>query len=406
MHTFVRRLLSITLPLLLAAGTARAGGGYVQTNLVTNNQSLMTAQQTDPNLQGAWGLSFSNTSPFWISDQAANFNGSGAATIYRVSNTYPPTASIAPLVVGVTNQGNAPPNPNMTNGPTGQVNTSAPGITTGSTDFLVGTSKAAFIFANLDGSISGWNGGASSTITATVAGASFTGLAIGNLPGPGGAAQIYAADQNSGNIDVINNKWQMTGTFSDPNFSKFPSGYAAFNVQNLNVNGTQTLFVTYANQSTSGGIIDEFSTNGTFIKTLISDTAGVHLNAPWGVAIAPQGWGQFGGDLLVGNNNAGPGGLTEINAYNLTTGAFAGTLTLNTGQPFSVTELWALSFGNGGGAGSKDTLFFTAGLDNNTNGLFGAISVPEPSSAVLGLIAMGVLTGGWRWKNRRRAARS
>ena len=272
----------------------------------------------------------------------------------------------------------------MTNGPTGQVSTGAPGITTGSTDFLVGTSKADFIFANLDGSISGWNGGASSTIEATVPGASFTGLAIGNTST--GAAQIYAADQNSGNIDIFNSKWQMTGTMSDPNFANFPAGYAAFNVQNLSVNGTQTLFVTYANQSTGGGIVDEFTTNGTFIKTLIDDTAGVHLDAPWGLAIAPANWGQFGGDLLVGNNNANSAGLTEINAYNLTTGAFEGTLMLNTGQPFSETELWALSFGNGAGAGSTDTLFFTAGLANNTDGLFGAISVqsvPEPSSAVV-----------------------
>jgi uncharacterized protein (TIGR03118 family) len=406
MRSFVCRLVSITLSLFLAVGTARAGGVYVQTNLVSNNQSIMTAQQTDPNLQGAWGLSFSTTSPFWISDQAVNLNGSGAATVYRVSTTQPPSSSGPLLTVGITNQGNAPPNPNMTNGPTGQVNTGAPGINTVSTDFPVGTSKAAFIFANLDGSISGWNGGAKSTIETTVPGASFTGLAIGNLPGPGGAAQLYAADQNSGNIDVINNKWTMTGTFSDPNFAKFPSGYATFNVQNLSVNGTQTLFVTYANQSTSGGIVDEFSTNGTFIKTLISDTAGAHLNSPWGLAIAPQGWGQFGGDLLVGNNNAGPDGRTEINAYNLS-GAWQGTLTLDTGQPFSATELWALSFGNGVGAGSTDTLFFTAGLDNNTNGLFGAISsVPEPSSAVLGLIALGVLAGSWRWKNRRRNTRS
>ena len=111
----------------------------------------------------------------------------------------------------------------------------------------------------------------------------------------------------------------MTGSFTDPNFSNFPTGYAAFNVQNLSVNGTQTLFVTFANQATSGGIVDEFTTDGTFIKTLINDTAGPHLNSPWGLAIAPAGWGQFGGDLLVGNNNPDPDGLTGINAYNLTT---------------------------------------------------------------------------------------
>jgi len=398
MHTFVCRLASLAFCLLLAVGTARAGD-YIQTNLVTNNQSLATAQQTDPNLQGTWGLAFSSGSPLWVSNQFT-----GTATIYKL-NVKPPT--VEGLVVGVTNQGGAPPSgPAMTNGPTGQVATGAPGITTGSTDFQVGTAKAAFIFANLDGSISGWGGGAKSTIETIVTGASFTGLAIGNLPGPGGAAQLYAADQNSGNIDVINSKWQMTGSFSDPNFGKFPTGYAAFNVQNLSVNGTQTIFVTFANQSTSGGIVDEFSTNGTFIKTLISDTAGTHLNSPWGLAIAPQGWGQFGGDLLVGNNNAGPDGLTEINAYNLN-GVWQGTLTLNSGQPFSATELWALSFGNGGSAGSTNTLYFTAGLDNNANGLIGAISpVPEPSSALLGLIAMGVVAGGWRWKNRRRSGRS
>ena len=406
MHTFVRRLLSITLPLLLAAGTARAGGGYVQTNLVTNNQSLMTAQQTDPNLQGAWGLSFSNTSPFWISDQAANFNGSGAATIYRVSNTSSSDRLHRAAGSGGHEPGERSPEPQHDQWPDGPGEHQRTGDHHGLDGLPCRHFQGRLHFRQSGRLDFGVERGCELDDHGDRRGCLLHRAGDRQPAGAGGAAQIYAADQNSGNIDVINNKWQMTGTFSDPNFSKFPSGYAAFNVQNLNVNGTQTLFVTYANQSTSGGIIDEFSTNGTFIKTLISDTAGVHLNAPWGVAIAPQGWGQFGGDLLVGNNNAGPGGLTEINAYNLTTGAFAGTLTLNTGQPFSVTELWALSFGNGGGAGSEDTLFFTAGLDNNTNGLFGAISVPEPSSAVLGLIAMGVLTGGWRWKNRRRLARS
>ena len=280
------------------------------------------------------------------------------------------------LIVGVTNQGNAAPS--SANGPTGQVSPAAPGITTSSTaDFQLNGAQAEFIFANLDGSISAWNGVPSSTIEATVAGASFTGLAIGNTST--GAAQLYAADQNSGNIDVFNSQWQMTGSFTDPNFSQFPTGYAAFNVQNLSVNGTQTLFVTFANQATSGGIVDEFTTNGTFIKTLIDDPAGQHLDSPWGLAIAPASWGQFGGDLLVGNNN-GPG---EINAYNLN-GVFEGTLMLSTGQPFAAADLWAISFGNGSAAGSQNTLFFTAGLASNTDGLFGAISaqsVPEPSTA-------------------------
>ena len=267
---------------MVVAGTARAGGVYVETDLVSNGTVPHTV--TDPNLQGAWGLSFSTTSPFWISDANANFGGSGASTVYSVTKTFPPSSSGALLTVGVPNMGNAPPNPDM-NGPTGQVSTGAPGITTMLTDFQVSGGKANFIFANLDGTISAWRGGLSpanqSQITATVANASFTGLAIGNLPG-GGAAQIYGADQNSGNIVVINNQWQATKTFTDPNFGTFPSGYAAFNVQNLSLHGTQTLFVTFANQSTSGGIVDEFNTDGTFIKTLVNDTAGTHLKRALG----------------------------------------------------------------------------------------------------------------------------
>jgi uncharacterized protein (TIGR03118 family) len=400
------RLALIAIVLFIATSTTRGGDVYVQTNLVSNIPGM--AELTDPNLQGAWGLSSSVNPPnteFWVSN-----NASDTSTLYSVSPTTN-TPSILSLVVPVPNQGGAAPNQAL-NGPTGQVSTTAAGITTSSTnDFQINngtnSARAAFIFANVDGSISGWRGG-NAVIQTVVPGASFTGLAIGNLPGPGGAAQLYAADQNSGNIDVINSKWQTVGSFKDPNFGNFPTGYAAFNVQNLNVNGTQTLFVTYANQSTTGGIVDEFSTNGTFIKTLIDDTAGTHLSAPWGLAIAPAGWGQFGGDLLVGNNNPGLDGNTEINAYNLTTGAYEGTLMLNTGLPFSETELWALSFGTGGSeGGSTNTLFFTAGLDGNTNGLFGSItvsSVPEPSSAVIGLIAIaiGAFTGCWKLKNRQR----
>jgi uncharacterized protein (TIGR03118 family) len=405
MQPISHRFALMTCALLVAAGTARAGGVYVQTNLVSNG--AVPAQQTDANLKNPWGLSFSTGSPFWISDQASNSNGSSVTTLYGVSHTSPLSSSGTLLTVGVTNQGNAAPS--QSNGPTGQVATGAPGIATLSTDFQVSGAKANFIFANMDGSISAWRGGLTpalqSQIVATVAGASFTGLAIGNLPGPGGAAQIYAADQNSGNIDVLNSKWQTTGSFKDPNFATFPTGYAAFDVKNLSVNGTPTLFVTYANQATGGGIVDEFKTDGTFIKTLINDTAGAHLDAPWGLAIAPKSFGPFGGDLLVGNNNANSAGLTEINAYNLS-GAFQGTLTLNTGQPFSETDLWSLSFGSGGNAGATNTLYFTAGLASNTDGLFGAISVPEPSSAVLGLIALGMVAGGWQLKNRCRPQKS
>ena len=397
----IRLLVCLVCSFLSTASTTRAGDLYSQTNLVSDG--AVAAQQIDPNLKDPWGLAISKTSPFWISDQAANVtvggNPTSVTTLYTVP-AGPPGNGLATngtvTTFGVVNQGGAAPN-GENNGPTGQVSTTAAGITTSATtdfQFTAGgsTGRAAFIFANLDGSISAWKGGLAESVvqpTAVIPGASFTGLAIGNTST--GAAQLYAADQNSGNVYIFNNKWQMTGTITDPN--GLPAGYKAFNVQNLSVNGVQTLFVTYANQSTSGGIVVEYNTNGGYIQTLINDQAGANLNAPWGLAIAPSNFGAFSGDLLVGNNN-GPG---EINAYNLS-GGLEGTLMLN-----NAADLWALSFGNGGNGGAQNVLYFTAGLDSNTDGLFGAISaVPEPSTGVLAFIAMAVLAARVTYKKARR----
>lgn len=399
MHPIGRRTSAMALALMLAAGAARAGDGYYQTDLVSDIPGM--ALVTDPNLMDPWGIAQSTRSPFWISDQATSI-----ASVYSVDpvTQQPTVLSLAP---SLPNLGGAPPSPPPVeaDGPTGQVSTSAAGITTSATDFNFTsggvTGKAGFIFANLDGSISAWKSASTPAATvASVAGASFTGLAIGNSSsGP----QLYAADQNSGNIYVFDNKFNMVGTFSDPNYAALSAlGYKTFNVQNLLVNGVQTLFVTYANQATSGGVVDEFTTNGTFIKTVISDTAGVNLAAPWGLAIAPTSWGQFGGDLLVANNN-GPG---TINAYTLG-GVFQGSLTVNVGPAGMPADLWSITFGNGSASGgSANTLYFTAGLASNGDGLFGALSVPEPGTALLGLIAMGSVTAAWGWRRCRAAARA
>ena len=185
----------------------------------------------------------------------------------------------------------------------------------------------------------------------------------------------------------------MTGSFTDPNL---PAGYSAFNVQNIN----GILYVTFVNPNNPiGGIVDEFKTDGTFITRLITDDGGAHLDTPWGLAIAPKGWGQFGGDLLVGNND----GDGTINAYTLA-GVWQGQIQLTNGTTFSQGELWGMTFGNGGNGGSANVLYFAAGLPGASGGLIGALSVPEPSSAVMGLIAIVALAGGWRWKNRRRLA--
>jgi uncharacterized protein (TIGR03118 family) len=390
MRTITDRLTGIALTLLLAASTARAGGGYTQTNLVSNMPGV--AQQTDPNLINPWGISFSTGSPFWISNQGAGALNIGTSTLYGVpSATGGLNSGPTLLTVTIPNISNAAPSAD--NGPTGQVNTSAPGITTGASDFLLNGTKASFIFANLDGSISAWNGGGAATIMATVAGASFTGLGIGNS---GGAAFLYAADQHSANVDIFNSSWHMTGQLTtDPNL---PSGFTAFNVQNLG----GILYVTYANpNSPLGGIVDEYRTDGTLLTRLITDTAGTHLQTPYGVAIAPAGWGQFGGDLLIGNND----GDGTINAYTLG-GVWQGQLTLANGTVFSEAEMWGLTFGNGGNGGSPNVLYFAAGLEGQTNGLFGALSVPEPGSGVLGVIALGTLGVGWTWKKRRHPASS
>ena len=376
------RALALLAPVCLAVGQARAQ--YVETNLVSNEPGV--APVTDPNLIDPWGLAMSATSPLWVANQ-----GSGTATVYKITGA---SSSTTQLTEGVANIGGAAPSD--ANGPTGQVSTASPGVTTGTADFQVSGSKASFIFANLDSSISAWRGGmTTSSITATVAGASFTGLAIGDTSS--GTAEIYAADQNSDNVDIFNGQWQQVGALTDPSL---PAGFTAFNVQNID----GTLFVTYANPNDAlGGVVDEFSTNGTMITRLITDPAGTHLQTPWGIALAPAGWGPFGGDLLIGNND----GDGTINAYSLS-GVQEGQITLSTDSLFTEEQLWGLTFGNGGSSGSPDDLYFAAGYTADaTNGLIGAISIPEPSAAALGLIGVGLLASGRgrRVRNWGRAAR-
>ena len=360
---------------------------YLQTNLVSDVQGV--AQFTDPNLKDPWGVSFTATSPFWISDQASNFTNASTGIASAVTTLHTGSGSPVPLIVNIPNLNNAPPDA-ATNGPTGQVTPGAPGINpTNPTDFpVVGPNggaphKASFIFANMDGSISAWAGGNSrtpianttATIVASVAGASFTGLAIANDPAAAvnGASgvQIYAADQNSGKVDVFNTSWAQVGTLTDPH--GLPAGFTAFNVQNLD----GLLYVTYTNQSIpSGGVVDVYKPDGTFVSRLINDPAGKWLDNPWGLTIAPQSFGKFGGDLLVGNN----GGNGWINAFDPMNGHFKGVLKLASGQPFSENNLWALSFGNGGSGGLANTLYFTAG-PGGTDGLFGSLQAIPSLSA-------------------------
>lgn len=328
---------------------------YLQTDLVSDVPGM--AATTDPNLKNPWGMSFSATSPFWISNEATN-----TATLYNGAGV--PNSSVVVTVPG---------------GPTGQVQNSA-----GAGNFLVGSSAASFIFDTLSGTISAWNSslgtmGTASTMVPT-SGAVYTGLALGNN---GTANYLYAANFSSGGgIDVFDSNWHQVnsttfaGKFVDPSI---PAGYVPFNIQLIGNN----LYVEYAEVgSTPGnamrglglGFVDEYDLNGNLEATLISKG---QLDAPWGVTLAPATFGQFSGDLLVGNFGNG-----EINAFDPNSGTYLGTLDGPGGTPIVVNNLWALDFRTNGGDGSDpDALYFDAGINGQKDGLFGELTLaPEPSA--------------------------
>jgi uncharacterized protein (TIGR03118 family) len=316
--------------------------GYFQTNLTSDIPGL--APNTDPSLKNPWGMSFSATSPFWISDQATDlatlYNGAGVPQALVV--TVPPAA-----------------------GPTGQVFTGGQGFT--------GSNGAeSFVFSTLGGTIDGWNAGttAVSQFTATD-GAVYTGLALMGT-------KLYAADTKNGKIDVFSNTFQkaapVAGAFVD---AGVPAGFTPYNIQTVN----NKLYVEYAQRNQPGGFVAVFDANGNLLQH-ISDS---HFNSPWGVTLAPSGFGQFANDLLVGNFNDG-----MINAFDPVSGSFIGTLSDSTGKPIVNSGLWALEFRSSASGFDSNTLFFSAGINAEKDGLFGELqTVPEP--ATVGFGAAGLL---------------
>jgi uncharacterized protein (TIGR03118 family) len=333
-----------------------ARGSFHQTNLVSNIPGL--ALSTDANLKNPWGLSSSATSPIWVSD-----NNAGVSTLYRGDG------STVSLVVTIP----APDSP--TGGtPTGTV------FNTTASDFQVskGTAKAKalFLFATEDGTILGWNpavGGTSATIAVDKSaipdaanGAVYKGLTLGTA---GANNYLYAANFRSGNVDVFDKDFHqvtLAGSFSDPNL---PSGFAPFGVENL---GGQ-IFVTYAKQDADrhddvrgpgNGVVDVFATDGTLVRRFAT---GGTLNSPWGLAMSPATFGNFHGDVLVGNFGDG-----RINAFT-PAGVLRGQLKSETSAAIEIEGLWGLRFGNGGSGGDPGTLFFAAGINDEADGLFGKI---------------------------------
>jgi uncharacterized protein (TIGR03118 family) len=368
----------------------RADTLYQQTDLVSDVPGL--AQVTDPNLVNPWGVSFSAASPWWVSNA-----GNNTSTLYAVTSA---GVTVNPLVVAIPTTGSGP------QGPTGQVNNST------ASDFVIPTdnAKASFIFANLNGTISAWNGALSpntqAVVVATTAGASYTGLALGsNASGN----LLYAANSGAGKIDVFNGSFASVNlganAFAAP--AGLPAGLVPFNVQNVGGN----IVVTYAPSGHAAqagavegqGAVAVFDSSGNYkAGSLI---AGGKLASPWGVALAPAGFGSFGGDLLVGNFAYG---FSEINAFDPATGAYLGTLTGANGTILN-QGLWDLFFGIGGNNGDPNTLYFAAGIMGEQHGLLGAITpqqgvVPEPSTIALLLTGVLVLQGARRYLARRHLA--
>ncbi|MGA8025918.1 MAG: TIGR03118 family protein [Bryobacteraceae bacterium] len=343
---------------------------FEQINLVSDLPGENTLNPTpDPNLKNPWGVSFSPTSPFWISNQ-----GSGTATLYDgIGNKVNLTVPIPPGTPPLT-------------GPTGQVFSGGSGFA------LPGGSPAFFIFDTLNGTLDGWGGTNPAVQLASTPGAIYTGLALASSKS---SNYLYAAD-STGAIRVFDSSYHqvtLTGNFTDPHAV---TGFVPFNIQLIG----SSLYVTYAQLSAKGtglpgGYVDVFNTNGTFVKRLAT---GGPLYAPWGITMAPAGFGSFGNDLLVGNFGNG-----EINAYNPTTDAWVGTLDGPGGKPVVNDFLWSLEFRTGGPNVNTDALYFTAGINNQKDGLFGEID-PAPEPVSFGLAALGTFAVGVLYIRRRKAS--
>ncbi len=331
---FFLAILAIGAPLLAGPITA-----YSQTTLVSS--------ATDPDLINPWGVSFSATSPFWVSD-----NGTGRATLYNSSGVK------QGLVVSM---------PAGSADITGQV-------FNGTASF----NNDLFLFASEDGTIAGWRGALGTTAEQlfAVGGADYKGLSITSTKDT-----LFAANFGAGTIDQFNSAG-LIGSFTDPTM---PAGFAPFNVQNIG----GVFYVTFAKKGAGGddvpgagnGYVDIFDpVSHTFTRLISQGT----LDSPWGLAVAPASFGPAGGDLLVGNFGDG-----TINAFTLG-GTFIGTLADSSSSILTNDGLWGLTFGNGGNGGNVASLYLTAGGAGETTGLFARIdAVPEPATA--GLIAVGLV---------------
>jgi uncharacterized protein (TIGR03118 family) len=331
-----RIALTLSLGLVLVFVSSTAVAQYQLTNLVSNQVGV--APHTDPLIVNAWGLVHAPGSPWWVSD-----NGSGWSTLYNAAGIKQSLVVEIPTTSG------------------GGVGSPTGDVFNGSQEFQVQGWPSIFLFATLDGTISGWAPQVdpnNAIIAVTSPGAVYTGLAItskasGNF--------LFAADNANNKVDVYNANFKLVKSFTD---TKLPAGFAPFGIRDL----AGLLYVAFASSSgAAGGFIDIFKENGTFVKQLAQ---GSPLNQPWGFAAAPSNFGPLSNTLLVSNNtNAG-----TINGFNAITGQFVGTIKDAAGKVIKIDQLWGIDFGDGMGKnGAKNRLFFTAGPNNNFAGTLGSI---------------------------------
>jgi uncharacterized protein (TIGR03118 family) len=325
------------LAVLLTSNVALAQ--YQFRNLDSNQ--IGAAKFTDPLLVNGWGLAYGPGGPFWVSDQ-----GSGWSTLYDGHGVKKGLEVLIPSATGA--------GPGQ---PTGIV-------FNGSTDFQLGGWNSFFLFATLDGTISGWApqtnpNDAIIAVNKSTSGAVYTGLAVtsravGNL--------LYAADVANNKVDVYDGNFNLVNSFTD---STLPAGSAPFGIADIG----GFVYVAFAPASGSaGGFIDIFQEDGTFVRTLVQ---GAPLDQPWGFAVAPKNFGKLSNTLLVSNNtNRG-----TINAFNPVTGQFVGTVKDSNGKDIVIDQLWGIEFGGGSANnGRTNQLFFTAGPHGNLAGTFGVIA--------------------------------
>jgi uncharacterized protein (TIGR03118 family) len=343
---------------------------YKQTNLVSDLASIATANPPDPNLKNPWGLTRSSSGPWWVAN-----NNSGTSTLYGGNgNALPPKQNGGPLVVTV-------PPPGFRAGtqsaPTGVVFNGSP------TEFLLAPGKQAiFIFATEDGTISGWNPTVNPPTSATNAvlkvdnsdkgsanGAVYKGMTSAEI---NGHRFLYVTNFRSAKVEVYDTNFRRVH-FGEEAFEDegLPRGFAPFNVQNIG----GTLFVTYAKQNAARhddiagdghGFVRIFTPSGKLIGHL---EHGDWLNSPWGVVWTTRDFGEFSNAILVGNFGSG-----RIAAFNGFTYKFMGFVKNPDDSILTIDGLWSLTFGNDATAGPANTLFFTAGINGEQDGLFGTVT--------------------------------